>query len=127
MAEGIFRQAVRARGDYRVLSAGLGAAEGQPPSAYAVQAVKELGIDISGTEDGTQVRRNITIYADIQMAAERGHKCFSFDVHGADFRHNISIVWTHIQYDQPEPVYNPAECCNRFRTATGTNNAINLP
>ena len=47
MAEGIFRQAVRGRGDYRVLSAGLGAAEGQPPSAYAVQAVKELGIDIS--------------------------------------------------------------------------------
>ena len=47
MAEGIFRQAVRGRGDYRALSAGLGAAEGQPPSAYAVQAVKELGIDIS--------------------------------------------------------------------------------
>src|ERR1019366_4202025 len=32
----------------RVTSAGLGAAEGSPPSAYAVQAVKELGIDISG-------------------------------------------------------------------------------
>ena len=48
MAEGIFRQAVRGRGDYRVLSAGLGAVEGQPPSPYAVQAVKELGIDISG-------------------------------------------------------------------------------
>jgi glycine hydroxymethyltransferase len=47
MAEGIFRQAVRGRGDYQVLSAGLGAAEGQPPSAYAVQAVKELGVDIS--------------------------------------------------------------------------------
>jgi RpiB/LacA/LacB family sugar-phosphate isomerase len=48
MAEGIFRQAVQGHGDYRVLSAGLGAAEGAPPSAYAVQAVKELGIDISG-------------------------------------------------------------------------------
>jgi len=47
MAEGIFRRAVRGRGDYQVVSAGLGAAEGQPPSAYAVQAVKELGIDIS--------------------------------------------------------------------------------
>src|SRR5260370_428263 len=47
MAEGIFRQAVRGRGNYRVLSAGLGALEGQPPSSYAVQAVKELGIDIS--------------------------------------------------------------------------------
>ncbi len=48
MAEGIFRQAVQGRGDYRVLSAGLGAVEGEPPSPYAVQAVKELGIDISG-------------------------------------------------------------------------------
>jgi glycine hydroxymethyltransferase len=48
MAEGIFRQAMQGRGDYRTVSAGLGAAEGQPPSAYAVQAVKELGIDISG-------------------------------------------------------------------------------
>ena len=48
MAEGIFRRAVEGRGTYRVLSAGLGAMEGQPPSPYAVQAVKELGIDISG-------------------------------------------------------------------------------
>src|SRR5262245_33743752 len=48
MAEGIFRQAVQGHGDYRVISAGLGAMEGQPPSAYAVQALKELGIDISG-------------------------------------------------------------------------------
>jgi glycine hydroxymethyltransferase len=47
MAEGIFRHATRGRGSYNVVSAGLGAAEGQPPSPYAVQAVKELGIDIS--------------------------------------------------------------------------------
>ena len=48
MAEGLFRHAARGRGEYRVLSAGLGAMEGQPPSPYAVQAVKEIGIDISG-------------------------------------------------------------------------------
>jgi glycine hydroxymethyltransferase len=53
MAEGIFRHAVRGRGDYRVLSAGLGAADGQPPSPYAVQAVKELGIDISSLRSRT--------------------------------------------------------------------------
>src|ERR1041385_8757963 len=47
MAEGIFRQAIHGRGNYRVVSAGLGAMEGQPPSAHAVEAVKELGIDIS--------------------------------------------------------------------------------
>jgi RpiB/LacA/LacB family sugar-phosphate isomerase len=48
MAEGIFRRAVQGHGDYRVLSAGLGAVEGAPPSPYAVQAVRELGIVISG-------------------------------------------------------------------------------
>jgi glycine hydroxymethyltransferase len=47
MAEGIFRHAIQGRGNYRVYSAGLGAMEGQPPSAHAVEAVKELGIDIS--------------------------------------------------------------------------------
>src|SRR5437016_629807 len=48
MAEGIFRRAVEGRGDFRVVSAGLGAVDGHPPSPYAVQAVKELGIDIAG-------------------------------------------------------------------------------
>ncbi len=47
MAEGIFRQVVQGRGNYRVGSAGLGAMDGQAPSAHAVEAVKELGIDIS--------------------------------------------------------------------------------
>src|SRR5256885_11198914 len=47
MAEGLFRHAVAGRNDYRVLSAGLGAMDGQPPSPYAVEAMKEIGIDIS--------------------------------------------------------------------------------
>ncbi len=47
MAEGLLRHASAGRNDYRALSAGLGAADGQPPSPYAVQAMKELGIDIS--------------------------------------------------------------------------------
>src|ERR1043166_8662190 len=47
MAEGLFRHAVAGRNDYRVLSAGLGAMDGQPPSPFAVEAMKEIGIDIS--------------------------------------------------------------------------------
>lgn len=47
MAEGLMRHALEGRGDFRVISAGLGAAEGQPPSTYAVQVMKEIGIDIS--------------------------------------------------------------------------------
>jgi RpiB/LacA/LacB family sugar-phosphate isomerase len=47
MAEGLFRHATKGRTDYRVVSAGVGAIEGQPPSAHAVRALKDIGIDIS--------------------------------------------------------------------------------
>ena len=47
MAEGLFRHATQGRNDYRAVSAGLGAADGLPPSTYSVQAMKELGMDIS--------------------------------------------------------------------------------
>ena len=46
MAEGIFRRAVRDRGDFRVLSAGVGAMDGQSPSHNSVRACREIGIDI---------------------------------------------------------------------------------
>jgi RpiB/LacA/LacB family sugar-phosphate isomerase len=47
MAEGLFRQLVASRGPFEVLSAGVGAVEGLPPSEHAVRALKEVGIDIS--------------------------------------------------------------------------------
>ncbi len=46
MAEGLFRHAVKGRGEFRVLSAGLGAIDGQPPTSHSVQAMREIGIDI---------------------------------------------------------------------------------
>ncbi len=48
MAEALFRHAVRARGEFRVVSAGIGALDGQPPTSHSVRAMRELGIDISG-------------------------------------------------------------------------------
>ncbi len=48
MAEGLFRHATKGRSEYRAISAGVGAMEGQPPSAHGVRALKEIGIDISG-------------------------------------------------------------------------------
>jgi len=48
MAEGLFRHATAGRDGFRAVSAGLGAVEGQPPSSYAIQAMKELDLDISG-------------------------------------------------------------------------------
>jgi len=47
MAEGLFRHALQGRTEYRAISAGLGAVNGQPPSAFSVQAMKEIGLDIS--------------------------------------------------------------------------------
>ena len=44
MAEALFRHATNGRSNYRAVSAGLGAVDGQPPSAYSVQAMKEIGV-----------------------------------------------------------------------------------
>ena len=48
MAEALFRRAAGGRGGFRVLSAGLGAVDGQPPTAHSVAAMRVLDIDISG-------------------------------------------------------------------------------
>ena len=47
MAEGLFRHAVKGRGEFRILSAGLGAIDGETPTHHSVQAMKEIGLDIS--------------------------------------------------------------------------------
>ena len=47
MAEGLFRHAVKGRGEFRILSAGLGAVDGQPPTKHSVEAMREIGIEIS--------------------------------------------------------------------------------
>jgi RpiB/LacA/LacB family sugar-phosphate isomerase len=47
MAEALFRREARGRGAFRVLSAGLGAMDGQPPTAHSIEAMRKLGVDIS--------------------------------------------------------------------------------
>lgn len=47
MAEGLLRHALNGRPEFRVLSAGVGAGNGQPPSEHSVRAMQALGIDIS--------------------------------------------------------------------------------
>ena len=47
MAEALFRRTAQGLGKFRVLSAGLGALDGQPPTAHSITAMRELGIDIS--------------------------------------------------------------------------------
>jgi len=47
MAEGLFRHMTHDSHEYEAMSAGVGAVNGLPPSAHAIAALKELGIDIS--------------------------------------------------------------------------------
>ncbi len=48
MAEALARRALADQTGWRIISAGIGAINGQPPSAHAVTAMKDLGVDISG-------------------------------------------------------------------------------
>src|SRR5438034_3309909 len=72
MAEGLFRHAVKGRGDFCVLSAGVGAIDGQPPSAYAVHALRELGIDIS-QQRSRMLTAELVNQADYIFGMTHGH------------------------------------------------------
>jgi RpiB/LacA/LacB family sugar-phosphate isomerase len=72
MAEGLFRHAVKNCQGFRVLSAGVGAAEGQPPSSHAVRALKELGIDIS-RQRSQMLTADLVENADYIFGMTHGH------------------------------------------------------
>lgn len=72
MAEGLFRRAVHGRGDFRVLSAGLGAVNGQPPTPHSVTAMRELGIDISG-QRSRQLTADLVRQSDFIFGMTHGH------------------------------------------------------
>src|ERR1041385_8140037 len=72
MAEGLFRHAVKGRPDFCVLSAGVGAIDGQPPSVYAVQALRELGIDIS-QQRSRMLTAEVVNQADYIFGMTHGH------------------------------------------------------
>ena len=72
MAEGLFRHAVARRGDYRVVSAGIGAIDGQPPSLHALRAMKELGLDIS-QQRSRMLTANLVREADLIFGMTHNH------------------------------------------------------
>ncbi len=71
MAEGLFRHAVKGR-EFRVFSAGVGAIDGQPPSAHAVRALRELGIDIS-RQRSRMLTSELVHQADYIFGMTHGH------------------------------------------------------
>ncbi|MGD1086440.1 MAG: ribose 5-phosphate isomerase B [Verrucomicrobiota bacterium] len=72
MAEGLFLHAIRGRNDFQVLSAGVGALEGHPPSFHAVRALKELGIDISASRS-RMLTRELVEKADYIFGMTHSH------------------------------------------------------
>jgi len=72
MAEGLFRQATGGHEGFRVLSAGLGAMDSQPPTPHAVAAMRELGIDISGHRS-RMLTADLAREADYIFGMTRGH------------------------------------------------------
>jgi RpiB/LacA/LacB family sugar-phosphate isomerase len=72
MAEALFRRATEGRGDFRVLSAGLGAVDGQPPTAHSVTAMRELGVDISA-QRSRALTANLLQQADYVFGMTHSH------------------------------------------------------
>ncbi|HZF02165.1 MAG TPA: serine hydroxymethyltransferase [Methylomirabilota bacterium] len=72
MAEGLFRRAVKGRGEFRILSAGLGAIDGQPPTPHSVTAMRELGIDISN-QRSRALTTDLVRQADFIFGMTHGH------------------------------------------------------
>ncbi|MBU6399114.1 MAG: ribose 5-phosphate isomerase B [Verrucomicrobia bacterium] len=72
MAEALFRHAVKGSAKYTVLSAGVGAVDGLPPSPHAVRAVNDLGIDIS-RQRSRRLTRELVQEADYIFGMTHAH------------------------------------------------------
>ncbi|MBP8259513.1 MAG: ribose 5-phosphate isomerase B [Verrucomicrobia bacterium] len=72
MAEALFRHAARGRGEYRVLSAGLGAVNGLPASTLAIRAMRGAGLDLS-THSSRQLTHEMVESADYIFGMTHAH------------------------------------------------------
>ena len=108
MAEGLFRQLIGNRRDIGVASAGVHAVRGQPPSLYAVQALRDEGVDITGLRSqpltATLVDQATHIFAMTGAHLESIHMLFP---HGSEksyllreFEEPGTTVWR----DVPDPI-----------------------
>ena len=72
MAEELFRSQVNGDRSIEVSSAGIGAVDGQSPSAYAVEVMKEKGLDISGLRS-RPIQQEMVRKADCIFVMTYGH------------------------------------------------------
>ena len=73
MAEALLGDALRGQTDITVESAGLGALAGYPASDYAVELMRERGIDIT-SHRARQLDPDMVSAADLILVMEYGHK-----------------------------------------------------
>src|SRR5882724_8430125 len=72
MAEGLFRRATNGRGEFHVLSAGLGAIDSKPPTQHSVNAMREPGADISH-QRSRALTTDLVRQADFIFGMTHGH------------------------------------------------------
>ncbi|MBI5821969.1 MAG: ribose 5-phosphate isomerase B [Verrucomicrobia bacterium] len=72
MAEAWARHLLSGRGDVRVLSAGVGAPNGQPASTHAVEAMAQMGVDLSKFRS-QRVTAELVRHADYIFGMTQGH------------------------------------------------------
>ena len=73
MAEALLADALRGQTDITVASAGLGALVGYPASDFAVELMRERGIDIT-SHRARQLDLDLVSAADLILVMEVGHK-----------------------------------------------------
>ena len=73
MAEALLRDALRGEEEITVESAGLGALVGHPASDFAVELMRERGVDIT-SHRARQLHPDMVSAADLILVMELGHK-----------------------------------------------------
>lgn len=73
MAEGMMRHMLHGDKEFEIMSAGLGALRGLPPSEYAIRALREIDIDISGIRS-QPVTKELLHKADAIFVMTRSHR-----------------------------------------------------
>ncbi len=72
LAEGLFREMVKNRPDFKVSSAGVGAIFGQAPSLHSVEVLRPWGVDITG-QRSQPLSEKLVAEATYIFAMTRGH------------------------------------------------------
>ncbi len=108
IAEGLFRRLIGNRGDIDVVSAGVHAVRGQPPSLYAVQVCAEDGTDISDVRSqpltATLVDRATHIFAMTGAHLETIQTLFPQGAEKSFLLREFEEPGTTVWRDVPDPI-----------------------